>query len=200
MAILRERVYRKRLDALACAVGLGLAGMAALVADRHPRLDRWLFASLNHHEAEPAVMRLVQQLGTPWVLPSTAIVALATGRRRLALAAMLGLPVEKALEVGIKKLRPTARPLYVEPTVLRDDAPVGGESFPSGHAAIAFTAVRLVAPYLPRRLYALLYACAALSAGVRISQGAHHPLDLAGGVALGVGTGAGLTYVVGRER
>lgn len=120
--------------------------------------------------------------------------------RRLALAAGSAQPVGKGLEVGIEKLRPAPRPLYVEPTVLRDDAPVEGESFPSGHAAIAFTAVRLAAPYLPRGVLALLCAGAAAASGVRISQGAHHPLDSAAGAALGVGLGGGLAHVVGRDR
>lgn len=56
--------------------------------------------------------------------------------------------------MGVKKLRPTHRPLFVQPTVLRDDAPVEGESFPSGHAAIAFTAVGLLAPRLSTRVTA----------------------------------------------
>lgn len=72
------------------------------------------------------------------------------------MAAGLGLPAEKALEVALKKLHPTPRPLYVEPTVLRDDAPVKGESFPSGHAAIAWTAVALSSPHLPRPAVAAL--------------------------------------------
>ena len=191
---------RRRGDAVQCAAALATVVMAALVADRHPTADRRVFAALNHHESDPAVLRVVQQLGIPWVLPGTAVAAVATGHRGLALAAALALPVEKALEVGIKKVRTTPRPLYVEPTVLRDDAPVEGGSFPSGHAAIAFTAVRLVAPYVPRPLAASLFGCAAVAAGVRVSQGAHHPVDVVGGAALGVGIGAGLTYVAARTR
>ena len=195
-----DRATRRRRDAVECAAALSVVGLAALVADRHPRADRRLFAALNHHESDPAVLRVVQQLGIPWVLPATAGVALAAGRRRLALAAALGLPVEKALEVGTKKLRTTPRPLYVEPTVLRDDAPVEGGSFPSGHAAISFTAVTLVAPHLPRPAVGFLLACAAASAAVRVSQGAHHPVDVVGGAALGIGVGSGLTYAVGGTR
>lgn len=145
------------------------------------------------------VVRLVQQLGTPWVLPGTAVTAALAGRRRLAVAAMLGLPSEKALEVGLKELRPTPRPLFVEPTVLRDDAPVEGESFPSGHAAIAWTAVTLVAPYVPRYAFVALAGCAVASSAVRVSQGAHHPIDAIGGAALGVATGSALTWAVGRQ-
>ncbi len=190
---------RRRPDAVRAVAGLTLTGVAAAVADRHPPCDRRLFALINDHESEPWVARLVQQCGTPWVLPGTAAVALATGRGRLALAAALALPVEKALEVGIKKTRPTPRPLYVEPTVLRDDAPVEGESFPSGHAAIAFTAAGLAAPYTPRGVAAGLVVLAAGCSLVRVSQGAHHIIDAAGGAALGVGLAGGLAWLVGRD-
>jgi membrane-associated phospholipid phosphatase len=180
-----------------CAAATGLVGLACAVADRHPGADRRLFAAVNHPH-EPAVLRALQQVGTPWVLPGTALAALVAGHRRLALAAALALPLEKGLEVGLKKARPVPRPLYVEPTVLRDDAPVEGESFPSGHAAIAFAAAGLVAPYAPGPLRPALFAAAAGSAVSRVSQGAHHPVDLVGGAAVGTGVAAGLRWVLGR--
>lgn len=191
------RPHCRRHDLALCGAGLVVTGLAATVADRHPPADRRLFALVNHHRAEPGALRVLQQLGTPWVLPGTALAAMLTGRRRLALAAALALPVEKGLEVGIKKARPTPRPLYVEPTTLRDDAPVEGESFPSGHAAIAFAAVGLVAPHLPRRTRPLVLAAAAGTAVIRISQGAHHPVDALAGAALGMSVAAGLRAAVG---
>ena len=144
------------------------------------------------------MLRLLQQAGTPWVLPLTAGAAFLSGRRRLAAAAALALPVEKALEVGIKKARPVPRPLHVRPTVLRDDAPVEGESYPSGHAAIAATAAVLAAPYVPSAVRPALVATAVASGLVRVSQGAHHPVDVVGGTALGVAIGSGLHVALGR--
>ncbi|NPD04889.1 phosphatase PAP2 family protein [Nocardioides sp. zg-1308] len=184
-------------DAVSCAAGLAVTALASTVARRHPAPDRWLFALVNDHgEARP--FRVLQQLGTPWVLPGTAVVAALAGRRRLALASALALPLEKALEVSIKKVRPAPRPLYVQPTVLRDDAPVEGGSFPSGHAAIAFAAAALVAPDLPSRARPAVLGAAAAAAVVRIGQGAHHPVDAVGGAALGVAVAAGLRSLVGR--
>jgi undecaprenyl-diphosphatase len=197
MLPLRDSHDRRR-DAIACAAALTVTGLASTVAGRHPAADRRLFALVNHHVDEPAALRVLQQAGTPWVLPSIAALAAVGGRRRLALAAALALPVEKALEVGIKKARPVPRPLFVEPTVLRDDAPVEGESFPSGHAAIAFAAATLLVPHAAPPVRALVVATAAATAIVRISQGAHHPVDAAGGAALGVAVGTGLTGLVGR--
>lgn len=181
-----------RRDMAVCATGAAIVGLAAVVADRHPGLDRRLFAYVNHGVGESRVLRVLQQAGTPWVLPGTAAVAMLAGQHRLAVAAALALPVEKALEVGIKKARPTPRPLYVEPTVLRDDAPVEGESFPSGHAAIAFAAATIIGRYVPTPAGVALYAVAASAAVVRVSQGAHHPVDAVAGAALGVAIGSGL--------
>jgi membrane-associated phospholipid phosphatase len=189
---------RRRTDAIACVAGLAVTGLAATIADKHPRTDRRLFSLINDHRNEPTAVRIVQQAGTPWVLPATALVALLAGRRSLAVSAAMALPVEKALEVGIKKARPTLRPLHVEPTVLRDDAPVEGESFPSGHAAIAATAVCLLAPHVPVAARVLLFAAAVGTGLARISQGAHHPVDAVAGTALGVAIGSGLRFVVGR--
>lgn len=169
-----------------------MTGVAATVADKHPPADRRLFALVNDHRDEPTAVRVLQQAGTPWVLPTTALVAFLTGRRRLAL------PVEKALEVGIKKARPTPRPLYVEPTVLRDDAPVEGESFPSGHAAIAAAAACLLAPHVPAPARVPLLAAAVGTGVVRVAQGAHHPVDAVAGSALGMSIGGGLRFAIGR--
>jgi undecaprenyl-diphosphatase len=188
----------RRHDLAACAVGLVTTGAAATSADRHPSADRHVFSVLNHHRREPTILQWVQQAGTPWVLPATALIALASGRGRLAVAAAIALPVEKFLEVGIKKARPTPRPLYVEPTVLRDDAPVEGGSYPSGHAAIAFTAATLVAPHLSVALRPLVFIVASGAALTRVSQGAHHPVDVIGGVALGVAVASGVRLVVGQ--
>jgi membrane-associated phospholipid phosphatase len=190
---------RRPRDAAVCAAGVALTGVAAALADWHGPTERAVFRMVNDHEEDPLALRLVQQMGTPWVLPSLALAAAVARRPHLAAAAGLAFPVEKALEVGTKKARPTPRPLYVRPTVLRDDAPVEGESFPSGHAAIAFAAAGLVAPHLPRPLRAPVWALAGGTAAARVSQGAHHPVDAVGGAGLGVAIAAGLTYVVGRD-
>ena len=141
-----------------------------------------------------------QQLGTPWTLPATALLALLLGRPRLALAAGLALPVEKALEVGVKKVARRPRPARVLYAELHDDAPVDGPSYPSGHTAIATCAAMLVTPYLPAevRPYArgAFAGTAALTGYTRVHQGAHLPLDVVGGVLLGTGAGALLRYLV----
>ena len=74
---------------------------------------------------------------------------LPTDRPHLMVAAGLALPVEKGLEVGVKKVVNRRRPAQVLEPNLHDDAPTDGPSYPSGHAAIATCGVVLAAPYLP---------------------------------------------------
>jgi undecaprenyl-diphosphatase len=186
-------------DAAVAAAAFGLLGLVGARPDRHPPWESALFDRLNRAEVRYRPLRLAQQLGTPWALPATAVVALAVGRPRLAVRAAVALPVEKALEVGLKKVRPAARPVWVRPTVLRDDAPVEGGSFPSGHAALAVALATITAREVPFGAAVLVAAAAVLSAVTRIHQGAHHPRDAVGGALLGVGVARALAFAVGRD-
>ena len=80
-----------------------------------------------------------------------------------------------------------------------DDAPVEGGSYPSGHAAIAVAAAWLAGSYAPRPARLVLLGVAGASAIVRVSQGAHHPVDALGGAALGTAVAAGLRAVLGDD-
>lgn len=177
----------------------GYVALAAVTTDAPASLERWAFRTMNGTKEDQEELRLPQQLGTPWVLPVTALVALAAGRRRLALQAALALPVEKGLEVATKKLsrrpRPAQAPIEAR---LHDDAPTEGPSYPSGHAAIAVAWVVLVAPHLPDRLVGGLGAAAAVASYTRIHQGAHFPADSLGGMLLGVVVGCGLRAATDR--
>ena len=58
-------------------------------------------------------------------------------------------------------------------------------SFPSGHATVSFACATVLALAVPR-LWAPLYALAALIAFSRVYVGVHFPLDVLGGAVLGV--------------
>jgi membrane-associated phospholipid phosphatase len=171
-----------------------------LVSRRPPRgLEHRLFASVNHDRDEQPLWRLPQQLGTPWTLPALAVAGFLRGRPHLTVVAACALPVEKGLEVGLKKVLQRKRPARADPrAVLHDDAPEEGPSYPSGHAAIAAAAVVALLPYLPPAALAAGALVAVTTSAARVRQGAHFPLDAVGGLALGVGVGAGLTALVGR--
>jgi membrane-associated phospholipid phosphatase len=185
---------RRALTALSVYVALG-----AWADGRPGRRERRVFGKVNHDTDRQPLLRVPQQLGTPWVLPGLAVLGFLTHRPHLAVTAAAALPLEKALEVGVKKLFHRDRPSKADPRAdLEDDAPVEGSSDPSGHAGIAFTAVLLTAPYLPGPVNALGLLNASLASWVRLRQGAHFPADALGGVLLAVTVSSGLQALFGR--
>ncbi|WP_246456231.1 hypothetical protein [Nocardioides mesophilus] len=106
-------------------------GTGVLFRGRPGPVEQAVFSTANHGARRHAVLRVPQQLGTPWTLPVLAVGGLATGRPHLALRAACALPLEKALEVGLKKILQRPRPARVDDEVeLRDDAPTEGPSYP----------------------------------------------------------------------
>lgn len=139
--------------------------------------------------------QLLGVLGMPLIV---AIPALVLRRWRLALALCALVPL-KLLVHGelVKALVQRSRPAStIEGTILRD-GPSTGIAYPSGHAVIAFGVVTLLWPYLRGRWRAVVLALAVLNSLARVYLGAHAPLDVVGGAALGVFLGAVLCLLVG---
>ncbi len=65
-----------------------------------------------------------------------------------------------------------------------------GLGYPSGHAAVAVALGVASAPALPRALRPLAVAVPVTTVGARLYVGAHLPLDVVGGAALGLVTGS----------
>ena len=145
---------------------------------RGPRADRLFFrlSSAADH-------------GLVWVAIG-ALRAAATGEPATALRLGASMSVESMLTNGpIKLCFRRVRPEDTSPDV---PLPYGmhrpiTSSFPSGHAASAFTAATLLAggPATP-----VWYALAALIASSRVYVRMHHASDVIAGVALGVAMGA----------
>lgn len=138
------------------------------------------------------------QLGSLAAVPCVALAALAVRRWRLSAAlAAAGLSawlLAKVVKNVIERGRPGA---LVDGVVLRD-APVGGLGFVSGHAAVAAALATAAWPYLARRARLVVVVLAALVGGLRMYVGAHLPLDIVGGAALGLAAGASVHLVLGR--
>lgn len=192
--------HRRRRDwvvGLTGAAAYALCGFAATGG-----VDRWerrIFAGLNQGDDEASGwLRVPRQLGVGPALPVLGAVALAGRRPRLALAALLALPVEKGLEVGVKYLAKRRRPAQLPmASRLRGDAPESGWSYPSGHAGVAVAIVVLVTPYVAPTVGVVVGAAAVVTGGARVYQGAHHPLDAVGGAGLGLAVGSALNLLLG---
>ncbi|MGY1663436.1 phosphatase PAP2 family protein [Geodermatophilus sp. SYSU D00705] len=194
--------YRRRpVDA---ALALAGAGVAALCS--------WAVASGGVGPAERTVFTWVNGLPDAWERPLwavqllgvlglpllVAVPALALRRWRLALGLVLLVPL-KLLVHGelVKGLVQRERPGSVIPGAVLRDVPSAGVAYPSGHAVVAAGTVVLLAPYLRRRWRALLVVLAVLVCLARVYLGAHAPLDVVGGAALGVAIGGALDLLLG---
>jgi membrane-associated phospholipid phosphatase len=198
-----EAEYERRPgDALAAALGLAvlLAGMG-VVRDGHvPDWERSVFESINGLPgALYPVLWPFQQLGVILIGPILAIVAALLRRYRLALALVLAtllkLGLERAVKAAVTRERPgTSIGGDVE---LRGDVHAVGESFVSGHAVMIAAIACLIVPYLPRQWRFVPWVLLGLVMVGRVYVGAHNPLDVICGAALGVAIGSGLNLVVG---
>ena len=141
-----------------------------------------------------------QQFGNLLVAALIGVVVLVALRRyRLALAVPVGVVLKLLGERAVKQVVERARP---ESTIgdvhLRGNVPTHGLSFVSGHAVIAATVAMLVTAALPRRWRPLPWIVAGLNSFARVYVGAHNPLDVVGGLGLGIAIGA-LLVVIFRE-
>ena len=134
-------------------------------------------------------------LGMPLVVAG---VALVLRKWRLAAALVALVPLKLGIEHEVlKTLVQRERPGTTIPGAMLRDVPSAGESFPSGHAIIAFGIVALLLPYLRLRWQLLVIALAVLNSVARVYLGGHAPLDVIGGAAAGLLVGSLLNLAVG---
>jgi membrane-associated phospholipid phosphatase len=132
-------------------------------------------------------------LGMPLVI---AVGALAWRRWRLAAALVLVVPCKLGLEQVAKLLVQRQRPGTTVPDAILRGVPHGGLSFTSGHAIITFAIAGLLVLVLPRRWGVLAIVLAASNALARVYLGAHNPLDVVGGAAIGLMIAAVLDLIL----
>lgn len=173
--------------AYAATTGLALRG----ISDE----EREAFAASNHQPRRD-LYKLPEQLGTPAALLGLGAVGLFRRDLRLFLAAPVCLALEKAAEVGTKKIVQRRRPAGDRiASRIHPGAPTDGPSYPSGHAAIATCVVTLLYPRAPFQVTTTLGLASIATAVARVHQGAHFPLDSVGGLALGVSVAAAVQLI-----
>jgi undecaprenyl-diphosphatase len=143
-------------------------------------------------------MWMLQLMGVTGTAVVVALIAVWRRRYRLAVALVALVPLKLLAERAVlKMLVHRERPGSTVPdAVLRDAAPTG-LSFPSGHAIIAFGIATLLTPYLGRWGRIVVWALAVLNNVSRVYLGAHNPLDVVCGAAVGILLGGVLTWIVG---
>jgi glycosyltransferase 2 family protein len=182
---------RRRGDVIAAVSGLVVLvlGMLAVRNGTVTAPEESAFRAVNDLPgALYPVMWPWQQLGTLVFAPAVAVIALILRRYRLAAAILVAMVAKLGLERVVKALVSRERPgtsigLDIE---TRGDVSVRGESFVSGHALLVTALAGLVAPYLPGRWKIVAWCVAAGVLLGRVYVGAHNPLDVVCGAALGI--------------
>jgi len=195
-----RRIRRRPTDLIWLAAGtVGLVLCALPVhADRVAAPEVDAFRLVNDLPSVPfGIVWVPMQLGNLLVVPAAVLAALAFRRWRLAAGLALAGAGVYALAKVVKHFVLRGRPSeLLDDVVVRGAAP-HGLGFVSGHIAVV-TALALVAwPWLPR--WGRWAAGAAVAAVflTRMYVGAHLPLDMVGGAALGVAVGALVRLALG---
>jgi membrane-associated phospholipid phosphatase len=193
-------VRARRVDVIAIAAGALLFLGCALIASsgRVGPTERAVFESINGLPSwlEPPATA-IQFAGTLMIGPLVAIVALVLRRWRLAIAAAVVTVAKLVAERIVWEFVIRERPGTTEPeAIVRGSVPTAGPSFVSGHVVLTTGLAWVLTPYLPGRWKIVPWLVVALVSFARVYLGAHNPLDIVGGFALGLVIGAAVDLAV----
>jgi membrane-associated phospholipid phosphatase len=175
-------------------VVLAVAGLVLFEGSRVPAkrrmihpIEEWVFRAANNAaDGIRMPVRAVMQAGTFATVPSIAALLALTGRRRVAMEVALAGTTAWLLAKSAKPLVGRPRPGRVLGDV-RTRERIGGDlGWVSGHTAVSTTLALTLSPGVPLVARPLLAGVAAATAFGRMYVGAHLPLDLVGGVGLGM--------------
>lgn len=139
----------------------------------------------------------VMQLGSLGGVWGTAAAFQLAGRASTARQLAL---VGTAVWAGVKLVKPfvgRGRPSRHVDAVRVRGRPQSGGGFPSGHAAVSLTLALVGGPASAPAVAAALYGGAAATSAARMYVGAHLPLDVVGGVGIGLLAGGLARALIG---
>ena len=188
---------------LAFAVGLALLGVSWLyLAITHRALEPWerdLFTAVNDlpNGLRPLLWPPMQ-LGNFWIWVLAVPVLYAVYQRpapwvAVALASVSAWGLAKIIKQLADRGRPAA---FIEGVHLRESG-IHGLGYVSGHVALAAAFAAALSPWLPRPARVVAWVLVGAVGFARLYFGAHLPLDVVGGLGIGITCGAIASLIVG---
>jgi membrane-associated phospholipid phosphatase len=171
--------------------GFVLVVVAALIASdgKVGATERSVFRAINDlPEWLYRILWPFQQFGNLLVaLVVGVVIALVLRNWWVAAAVVAAVVLKLACETLVKEIVQRSRPgTTIGDIAMRGDVSAHGLSFVSGHAIIVTAVAGLLAPILPRRWKWVPWVVVALNGVGRIYVGAHNPLDIVGGIGVGL--------------
>ena len=197
----RPVVARGLPDLALVATGLVALVLAALPVDRRSVSDAEaaVFGVLNGYDVLPfALIWPVMQLGNVLVVPASALLAAALRRWWLAVELLVAGLGTYVLAKVVKGIVPRGRPDDLLSEVVIRGAEAHGRGFVSGHAAVVAALLAVAWPALGRRGRIVAVALVVAVCLTRVHVGAHLPLDVVAGAALGLAVAVAVRLDLGR--
>jgi undecaprenyl-diphosphatase len=189
---------------LVTGLGAALFGVSALALKTGTlSSDESLFRILNQVPAAVAVVltplsHLFLPVGIIVVVVLAVVYAVARNRSVLPVAAgAAAAGLAWALAHAAKALADRPRPYEVMADAVLRQQPAHGTSFPSSHTAVTAATVVALVPFLARPLAAAGIGYAVLVGWSRVYLGVHYPLDILGGVGIGLVAGGVILLALG---
>lgn len=196
------KVHRSRHpgDIVRLVIGSGvfLAASSLAWTGGITRFEEYLFRLINYlPDFLSPILQLIMQMGALWFVPVAVVIALLLKHPRLAIKAGAGgITVWLAAKLA-KELVSRDRPFFLLEEVVQRASNSGILGFPSGHAAVAALIATVSSAYLKKSWSRLIWLAAWLVGFSRIYVGAHMPLDIVAGLALGWIFGSILNLLLG---